>query len=57
VFHLFCVSSALVVFLVNGGWDQPKCPLAVFELDPVVPILEDISKIYNFKTFRFIDSI
>ena len=25
VFPLFCVSSADVDFLVNGGWDQPNC--------------------------------
>jgi hypothetical protein len=54
MFHLLYVSSADVDFWVNGGWDQPECPQAVYELSPVTTFLYEFnqSKICKFKAFR-----
>ena len=50
VFSLLCVSSADVDFQLNGGWDQPECPVAVNSLFPVAIATEVLiqSKICNF---------
>ena len=43
MFLMFCVLSADVNIWVNGGWDQPKCLLAVYEVSPVGVVFEVIS--------------
>jgi hypothetical protein len=50
VFPLFCVSTADVDFWVNGGWDQPKCPKAIYILAAtnILFKLLGLGKIYNF---------
>jgi len=51
VFPLLCVSSADVNFWVNGGWDQPECPITIYILSPLEIVFALLNQI-RYVTFK-----